>query len=218
MEVELDGRLLIARFSQAQRVLSWAPHHGGLRETRAVVWRHATNAELPVEVDAHALLRDALAVAGLEGAVGMLTGRDLSTFDDVTLREGALWARCVATVGLANALAVGDPPGPLSGPGTINLLIAVSCPLSDEALVELSSLASEARTAAVLERAFPSRRSGKPSTGTGTDCIVAAAPVGESPETYLERYAGKHTLLGALAGGAVREACARGVARWLDEQ
>jgi adenosylcobinamide amidohydrolase len=216
MELRLDrgGRLLIARFAAPQRVLSWAPVGGGLGETQAVVWRQTTNAELPPEVDAHTLLGDALAAAGLDGAVGMLTARDVSTFEDVTLREGELWARCVATVGLANALAVGDPPGPLTGPGTINLLCSVSCPLADEALVEVSSLATEARTAAMLERTFPSRRSGKPSTGTGTDCVVVTAPRGEP----LERYAGKHTLLGALAGGAVREACAQGIAKWLRER
>src|SRR5207237_10770827 len=72
-------------------------------------------------------------------------------------------------------------------------------------------LAAEARTAAVLEARVPSRRTGKPATGTGTDCIVVAAPDAGARLAY----AGKHTPIGALAGGVVREAVERGVRRWI---
>jgi adenosylcobinamide amidohydrolase len=213
MDLVRERNLLVARFSLPQQALSWAPVGGGRCRTHAVVWRQTTNAELGPDTDAVALLSASLAQAGLDGAVGMLTAHDLSVFDDVTRREGATWARCVVTVGLSNALAVGDPPGPLTV-GTINLLCSVSQPLTEAALVEACALAAEARTAALLARAFPSRRSGRPSTGTGTDCIVVTAPDG----VPAERYVGKHTLLGSLIGGAVHEACARGVARWLDER
>jgi adenosylcobinamide amidohydrolase len=210
-DLVLEADRLVVRFAAPHRVLSWAILNGGLRRSRGVVWREV--AAIAPDADPTAIACEALAAAGLPDGVALLTARTLSTFDDVWRHDGPLWARCVATVGLSNALAAGDPPGPLRPVGTINLLCQVSQPLSDEALIEACALAAEARTAAVLEAAVPSRRTGRPATGTGTDCIVVAAPEGAAPDVYV----GKHTALGALVGGAVREATARGCRRWLDE-
>lgn len=205
-----DGRLLVVRFGAAHRTLSWAVVGGGLGLTRAVVWRYVTRGELGADVDAAALLRDALAAAKLDGAVGMLTARELSSFDCVTRHAGGQAARAVATVGLGNALAAGDPPGPLRA-GTINVLVQLSHPAGEATLAEALALAAEARTAAVLEARVPSRRSGRLATGTGTDCIVVAAPDAGEPLGWV----GKHTPMGALIGGAVYEAVTRGVRRWV---
>ena len=210
-----DGnRLLVVRLPGAHRTLSWAVTGGGFARAHAIVWRHVAEDELAPGVDPARFMTAALDEAGLRGAVGLLTARDLTTFDCVTRQAADEAARCVATVGLGNALAAGDPPGPFAV-GTINLLLQLATPLSDGALVELLALAAEARTAAVLEAAVPSRRSAKLATGTGTDCIVVAAPDANGVGAP---YAGKHTLLGALAGGAVREVVARGTRRWLAEQ
>jgi adenosylcobinamide amidohydrolase len=206
-----EQRLLVVRLPGPHRTLSWAVCGGGLGRATAVAWRHVTNDELSPGVDPARLLSRALADAGLDGAVGMLTARDLSTFDCVTRQAGDQAARCVATVGMGNALSAGDPPGPFV-PGTINVLLQVALPLSDAALIELIALAAEARTAAVLEARLPSRRSARLATGTGTDCIVVAAPDAGGVGAP---YAGKHTLVGALAGAATREAVTRGVRRWL---
>ena len=212
-ELRPHARLLVVPFARPHAVLSWASAGGGRTRARAVVWRQVTDAELPPEVDPEALLRASLTEGGLDSAVGLLTARDLATFEEVALRDEAAQVRCVATVGLGNALAAGDSPGPLRV-GTINLLVQLATPLSEPALVETIALAAEARTAAVLEVRVPSRRSLRAATGTGTDCIVVAAP--EAPGGA--RYAGKHTALGALVGAAVREATARGVRRWLEER
>ncbi|WNG47582.1 adenosylcobinamide amidohydrolase [Archangium minus] len=211
--LEGGGRLLVVRFERPHAVLSWAVINGGRRRARAVVWRQVRDDELVPGVDPVALLAASLGESS-EETVGLLTSRDVSTFDDVRLASGALSARCVATVGLGNALAAGDEPGPLRSVGTINLLCQLSRPLSEGALVEAVALATEARTAALMEARVPSRRSLRVATGTGTDCIVVAAPEGPGGETYV----GKHTRLGSLLGGAVREATARGVRRWLDER
>lgn len=223
-----DNRLLVVRLGGAHRTLSWAVCNGGFARASAVVWRYVSNDELSPDVDPARLLSRSLAEAGLEGAVGLLTARDLTAFDCVTrqaesstivdapqARIRALSARSVATVGLSNAVSAGDPPGALASVGTINVLLQLSIPLSDNALVELLGLAAEARTAAVLEAQLPSGRSAKLATGTGTDCIVVAAPDAGGVGAP---HAGKHTLLGALAGGAVREAVARGVRRWIAEK
>ena len=212
-----DGRLLVVRLGGPHRALSSAMTGGGFVHTEAVVWRYVHLGELGPEVDADRLLGDALAAAGLDGAVGMLTARQLASFDCVTESGDGESVRAVATVGLGNALAAGDAPGPLR-PGTINLLVQLSRPLADGALVEALALAAEARTAAVLEARVPSRRSARLATGTGTDCIVVAAPVAAAASPNAgERWAGKHTRLGALIGAAVYEVVARGSERWIAE-
>jgi len=213
-ELRPQERLLVVPFARPHATLSWATAGGGRARARRVVWRQVTDAELGPDVEPGQLLRECLAKAGIADAVGLLTARDLATFEDVALRDGALQVRCVATVGLGNAVAGGDAPGLMRPVGTINLLVQLSRPLSEAALVEAIALAAEARTAAVLEARLPSRRSLRAATGTGTDCIVVAAP--EAPGGA--RYVGKHTAPGALVGAAVREATGRGVRRWLDER
>jgi adenosylcobinamide amidohydrolase len=207
----LDRDRLVIRFAAPHRVLSWAIAGGGLRVSSGVVWREVSS--LPPGVDPRAIARQALDAAGLPDGVALLTARNLATFEEVRAVAGPLSARCVATVGLSNALAAGDPPGPMRPIGTINLLCQVTQPLSDEALIEASALVAEARTAALIEAGVRSRRTGRAATGTGTDCIVVAAP----RRMPSQLYAGKHTPIGALVGQSVREAVARGAARWLEE-
>ena len=143
----------------------------------------------------------------------MMTARTLSTFDCVEKARDGVAARAVATVGLGNALAVGDAPGPMRM-GTINVLVQLSHALDEAGLAEALSVATEARTAAVVDGRVPSRRSSELATGTGTDCIVVAAP--DAGQTL--RWVGKHTVAGALVGAAVREAVGRGVRRWIAEE
>lgn len=206
------GRLLVLKLPAVHRTLSWAVIGGGLGLTRAVVWRRVDDEELTPAVDPVALLARSLARHRLDGAVGLLTARDLGTFDCVTRQADGHAARAVATVGLGNALAAGDPPGPMRV-GTINVLVQLSHALDEAGLAEALALAAEARTAAVLAARVPSRRSSELATGTGTDCIVVAAPEAGEPL----RWVGKHTVAGALVGGVVKEAVTRGVRRWVAE-
>jgi adenosylcobinamide amidohydrolase len=210
-------RLLVARFPVPMQVTSWAIWNGGRRRVPAVAWVAVTNAELPVGVDPRALCQARLRAAGLEGAVGLLTSGRLARHRVAGAGADGLAARALATVGLSNALRVGDTPGPLAPVGTINLLCAVSVPLSEEAALEALSIAVEARTAAVLEARHPSRRSGAPATGTGTDCVVLAWPdpvPGRAPAAF----AGKHTALGHVVGRAAGDCVRAGVADWLEAQ
>ena len=75
------------------------------------------------------------------------------------------------------------------------------------------AIATEARTLAVREGAVPSTVTSKPASGTGTDCVVVAAPARGAQL----RYAGKHTLAGHLIGAAVYQATRRGVEDWKRE-
>jgi adenosylcobinamide amidohydrolase len=210
----LDGRWLVLRFDEPHAVLSWAIVNGGRRTAGAVAWHEVRDAELRPPVDPARLLRERLAAIGLPDAVGLLTSRALERHVVAERSLSGLSARCVATVGLGNALRAGDPPGPAARIGTINVLCQLSVPLEDEALVETLSIAAEARTLAVLEAGVTSRVSGLLATGTGTDCIVVAAPARPAGA----RYAGKHTALGHVAGAAVHEAVSRGARAWLAER
>lgn len=212
LELSLHPRWLIARFAAWHTTASWAILGGGLGRARAVAWHQVRDAELPPGVDPVALLRERLAAIGSAGAVGLLTTRRLDRHVDVTVRSGGVTARCIATVGLGNALRAGDPPGP-ARPGTINLLCRLDAPMSPEAQLEALALAAEARALAVREADIPSTRTGRPASGTGTDCIVIAAPVGERAAAY----AGKHTEAGHAIGAAVHEATRRGAVIWQRE-
>jgi len=211
-------RLLVVHLGSPHRVLSWAVSGGGLGSAETVAWLQVTDDELRPPVDPGRLLDERLARAELPGAVGLMTSATLDGYtESVCDAEGAR-VRCVATVGLDNALRAGDPPGPWSGDaphaGTINVLCQLSFAVHDHALVETLALVAEARTLAVLEEGVRSRRSGSPATGTGTDCIVVAAPSG----TPRARWAGKHTLLGHLVGTAVDDAVRAGVRGWIERR
>jgi adenosylcobinamide amidohydrolase len=154
---------------------------------------------------------------GLAHAIGLLTSRNVSTYRDVTCEGWGIRARCIATVGLGNALRAGDPPGVGGRIGTINLLLHVDTPLTDQALLEASAIVTEAKAAAMMEAGISSRRSGRPATGTGTDCTVVTCKVQQSRGQRMV-YAGKHTQIGSLIGDAAFQATSRGIAAWLLER
>jgi adenosylcobinamide amidohydrolase len=207
-------RLLVADLGSPRDVLSWAIVNGGQRIAATVVWREVRVAELGSTVEAATLMRDTLASVSAPAAVGLLTARDVRRYERERVVRDGVDAECLATVGLGNFLAAGDPTTALSTPvGTINLLCRISVGLTEEALVEACAVAVEARTAAVLTARLPSPVTGRPATGTGTDCIVVAAPV----EGRREQFAGKHTACGSAIGAATFGAVSRGVARWLEE-
>lgn len=124
-----------------------------------------------------------------------------------TAQQPPLLVECCATVGLSNALAVGDPATYEEQPGTINLIVLVSRPLTPAALVEASAIATEAKVRALYEARVQSAVSDSQATGTGTDCVAIACPLGEP--AY--QYCGKHTQLGALLGQVVHKATREGL-------
>jgi len=212
-----SGRALVVPLGEPHDVVSWAIVNGGRRHAEHVVWREVRIAELGPRVDADRLMRSTLAELGLPDAVGLLTARDIRTFEEEIVERRGVRARCIATVGLGNVLAAGDPAVTASEPkttiGTINLVCTVSVGLAEEALLEASALATEAKAAAMMTSGCHSPLSGRLATGTGTDCVVIGAPVRERGE----RFAGKHTPCGSAIGGSVFGAVERGVARWLRE-
>lgn len=199
---------LVAHFDAPQRTLGWSLLHPGFAIARDVVWVEVRDSDLGPAVDARAFLDARLQQAGLGGALAFMTSRDVRRHQLCRREAEGIVAACLTTVGLANGERVGARRAPGPHVGTINTLVHVSVPLADGALVEALSIAAAARTAAILE----SRRGppGAAITGTGTDCIVVAAPRRGRPLAF----AGLHTAAGEAIGGAVYAATREGAEAW----
>jgi len=191
------------------RVLSWSIVNPGFVTTSRLLWREVRNADLPKGMDVVGWLRDELVDKGWEDAVTLLTSRNLEAFETATATVEGITARCIATVGFSNAERVGsriDRTG--KDWGTINVAVHLSQGLTEAAMIETLSIATQARTTAVIDTGYilPTGVA----TGTGTDCIAIAAPAGDQP------YGGLHTALGEATGRAVYDAVRAGAQVWMD--
>lgn len=207
--VHCEPPFLVATFDAAQETLGWAMTRAGFQTARHVAWLQVRDADLPVGVDPHDLLEQWLADAGLSGALAMMTARDVRRHHVAQARVGDVVATCLTTIGLVNGERVGERcSAPEEVAGTINTLVHISQPLTEAAFIEAMSIVVQARTLAVVESGV--RRNGVAITGTGTDCIIMAAPAGADRA----RYAGLHTDIGEAVGAAVLDAMRDGIAIW----
>ncbi|VUX45970.1 conserved hypothetical protein [Candidatus Defluviicoccus seviourii] len=207
---------LVAAFDRPQRLLSWSINRPGFQQARRVAWTQVRDSDLPVEVDAAEFLAARLLKKGLGDAIGLMTSGELNAEREAIV-SGGVRAECLVTLGLSNAERVGQRFTALALPqrtGTINMLCHVSTPLSDAALIEAISLATQARTVAILDFGYERVLGAGAVTGTGTDCVVIGCPVGSLPA----RFAGMHTLVGEILGAAVLQATRRAMRQWLDRQ
>lgn len=210
----LDAPWLEFDLGADMRVLSWAVNRPGLVTARRILWREVRNTDLPQDLDVLDWLQDQLRARGALDAVTFLTSRHIRFHHQATATVGGACATAIATVGLSNAERIGrrmDRTG--QDWGTINIALYLDAGpgagLTDTALIEALSIATAARTVAVMEAGMdlPSGRA----TGTGTDCIAVAA----RPGTFA--YAGMHTELGEAAGRAVHEAVTAGAREWMQQ-
>jgi adenosylcobinamide amidohydrolase len=150
-------------------------------------------------LDPAAHIAQLAAELGLAGAgVGLLTAASVT---DVVEREEE-GVGVAATVGLrvptwaaAPAEAVDHELGPIWRPGTINIIVSVPVPLSAAAYVNAVITATEAKTQALLD-------AGIRATGTASDAVCIAAPIGGEQEDF----AGPRSLWGARIARAVHSA------------
>ena len=195
------------------RVISWAPFRGGIVTARRIMWREVRNADLPPELDVAAWLDQEAVAHALQDDVVMLTSRKIATFTSCVVNVADMRAQAVATVGLSNAVRAG-PMATISNDrrqsyGTINIAVILNHDLSDIALIEAQSVATSARTAAIMEAGVMTGAG--LATGTGTDCIAIAAPMGHDP------YCGLHTAQGQAVAAAVYQAVQLGATQWITE-
>lgn len=210
--LDLEPRFLIVRFENAQRTLGWSITKPGFASAREVVWLEVRHDDLAIHVDPADFVRAKLSPRGLADAAAFMTSRDIRRHHVAQSRIGAATVTCLTTVGLSNGERVGKRHRQeTSAVGTVNTLVHVSRPLSDGAFVESISIATQARTAAIVET--NDLRDEPAITGTGTDCILVVAPQGDAPETC----AGLHTDLGEALGAAVYDATYAGAREWSAE-
>jgi adenosylcobinamide amidohydrolase len=207
-----ENRSLIIRLPEIHQVLSWAPFNGGQRRASAIVNHQIVPADRAASEHPRPYLQALVRGLGLTpgAAVAMMTGVDIRKAVYTTASRGDLMVGAWCTAGCSNALRIGDPATAGKAPlGTINIALVINQPLSRCAMAEALAMATEARVAAVHEAGVTSTRTRRPATGTGTDCIVIASPMGRRALDYC----GKHTLIGELIGKAAMRSCTRALRR-----
>lgn len=235
LELHRDDRFVSLRFATPHRVLSTCPAHGGLVDGLDMVFNHQCCEPVRHQMDSlmtvyrqadlyHALVMDVYGQGGARGA-GLGTAANMRNLAMAEERHRDLGIVAIATGGVeGNAARAGDPASYYEydggfekcgaiGPdthGTINLMVAINTPLTEGALVRAVMTATEAKTAMLQELSVPSRQSSALATGTGTDQMAIAAPVG-GPRPLTN--AGHHAVLGELIGKAVKRALADTLAR-----
>ena len=205
--VTVQGATLVVSLPVPYRVLSWAPLNPGLVEARTII-NHHVNIKDPIpDEPTHSLMQHAQQLHLSFPVVGLMTGVSMERLVRQTEQLDALILECSATVGLSNALAVGDPATYEERPGTINLIVLLDHPLTSGAMVEAISLVTEAKLQSLQAADVRSTVSHALATGTGTDCIAIACPPGKA--AY--HYCGKHTRLGELLGRVVSASVREGI-------
>ena len=196
-------------FSRPFRALSSAVLNGGYCQAddfvNVRVARHSVG-EMEDPSDTLARLSEQLECSGT--TVGMMTAASLDSLRVVSDSIEGETLAVLVTTGMENARSAGDRAeyrllGDVPARcGTINLAVITSAQVSDSALVEMVSIATEAKVAVLHELAVKSPVSGRLATGTGTDAIAVFSGHGRAQV----RFAGKHTLLGERLACMVMQA------------
>lgn len=211
MQLELKENIIFARLPKEAMVLSWAPFNGGIQKTNTLFNLGLEKNARCVDIFKNKVFDQIVAAHKLPGnAVGFMTAADVTQYQQVYLEAEPFWVHAVATVGLSNARAIGDPSDVkksiiLDRLGTINLWVACNGLPGIAGQLEAIEIAAAAKATALFEAGVKSAKTGKPAAGTGTDTIGIIATGEEN-----QNFCGTHTLLGELIGKAVLEAIKKG--------
>ncbi len=226
VELNRGDKIIYARFLEPHLVLSTCRTGGGLRRRLEYVLNYqscepANHNRRLFRLDPQVCLQMICEPHGLSaaGCAAMGTAANMRHAAFISEKFRDLEVTAVVTGGVeTNAGRAGDPASVMEnedgfeklspackipGPGTINIMLFISRPLTEAALVRTVMTATEAKTAALQELAVNSRYSDGLATGTGTDQIIAAAP---DREGFRLTWAGKHGKLGELIGRTVKKA------------
>ncbi|MDR3435633.1 adenosylcobinamide amidohydrolase [Telmatospirillum sp.] len=201
------------------QMLGWPVVGPSLGVVRHIAWLQVADSDLPAGADPAALFRTRAMADGIEADAGLMTAAAVRRFSHVSRQSPAGRIDTVATAGLSNGESVLPRPAtanvrrPLPRMGTINLVATLPRALSIGAALEALSIAAEARTAAVMGLGLTAA-DGRPVTGTGTDCILIAAPSGEP----VVEYCGLHTDIGRFLGETVYQAVQEASRAWMTSQ
>ena len=219
----------LLRLERPHQFLSSALLGEGFVETRWV-YSQQVKADAPLPEPEVCLLEGATA-RGVpqeepftqEPFIGLLTAVSHQDLQVKTMREAGVIVTAQATAGVdrgsspleRQGASYGEPvPQPSPVPqssiiGTINIVTLVDADLTPGALVRASTLATEAKTLALVEAGVRTRQ-GHLATGTSTDVTV----VGHSGRGKRFKYAGSATLVGWLVGQAAYHCVTHGLAAY----
>lgn len=226
------GRFFVVELLQPHRVLATCPVNGGIREDLRWIVNHQS-----CEGAAHAARAAHLKMVGPAGGhqevceeLGLPQEQTATMGTAANVQYTALaseqFENCevtvFATAGVyGNAAASGDPAiwhettegWKRTGdpPGTINLIVLCSVPLTLGGLARAAITVTEGKSTALYRLAVGSRYSPDLATGTGTDQLCIAAPIAENTREYSGT--GPHSKLGEIFGVASRNAVLEAL-RW----
>ncbi|MEI3599619.1 MULTISPECIES: adenosylcobinamide amidohydrolase [unclassified Oceanobacillus] len=145
--------------------------------------------------------------------VGMMTAIVLEDYSFGIYEGNGFSILVVVTASVGNAVD-SSRAKPLVGPvapGTINTWVFVNGSLTEEAFIQATITATEAKAQVLRDLAIQDRKTGTVATGTPTDSIlIAATQQGKELD-----YAGTATELGALIGNAVYQEMKRAISKTL---
>jgi len=219
-------KTLIIDLGGIRSILSSAPRSGGMTRARFVL-NHQVPANPIDRKDpvagagarcpdpARALSALAASLGIRERFVGLMTAVSLEDLIAVREADEQIWVEGFVTVGTSNAVRAGETVMPRevtnnrTHPGTINMILVTNARLSAPAMVGVVQVATEAKTAVLLQANVKSWTGRPGATGTGTDAVVVVS--GNGPSL---RYSGTHTVFGALVGRAIGRAVTEGLVRY----
>lgn len=191
--------VLVFRLPTAMQSIASSPLGGGVGRRAWVV-----NAQVPHSYsrrDPQSHLAALASSIGLRGrGVGMLTAADVTEANTADERGVSV----VATVGV-DCVEPAGPPLAVGSPrvGTINVVVMLPKRLSDSALVNAVTTATEAKSQALADAGFRG-------TGTATDAVCILCPSTGTPDEF----GGPRSRLGSRVARAVHSAVLNGAGRW----
>ena len=199
-------------FPNSRRVLSSAPHNGGLVDAHHLlilrVMENFNGTKGPFEPLADTFRNYCCRKEWAGITVGMMTSARMTSFRSVRRSARGVEISVLVTAGISNARRAGDPAEYRVfdeagiNPGTINIIILTNAILAQAAQVEAVMVVTEAKAAVLQDLDVTSPVTGKTATGTGTDAIAVVS--GSAPPEI--RYCGKHTLFGEMLASATIDA------------
>lgn len=226
------GRYVVVELRSPHRVLSTSAGTGGQldsirylvnhqsMEPAGDIERHDKIVALSEE-EYHDLISRELGLdPAMVAAMGTAANMNYLGHRHLEFRDLAVDAFVTAGVE-GNAMRPGDPGNWYEGEkgmeyirpqkGTINTILIINQPLTAAAQARAVTTLTEAKTAALMELAVPSRYSTHMATGTSTDQYIVAAPLSTSGKSL--KWTGPDTKLGEMIGQSVREATEEAL-RW----
>jgi len=208
--ITLQAPWLIMDLGHRHHVAGW-PIVGPAWGTASVIaWLQVRDADLPADVAPEAYFKSRAKAERIEAEIGLMTAAEISLYACERASNAAMEVTAVVTAGLTNGESVqpcaASPPQERWHAGTVNTVLHTAVPLTQGAMFEAISIVAEARTAAILDFGI-SLIDGRKLTGTGTDCIIIAAPTG----AHALKHCGLHTALGRLIGETTYAATKRAI-------